>query len=229
MGPISTAGVYDYRKLKVANNAARDRAQNEPPGNLVIMSCGRVVEPSPGKVPKAPRNERNQWTLRVLVIAEGGGWPDGSVTVDIRNSGNPYANNLANFNSVRSNTIARVGNGRKLLQISTTNAPAGWTSANQSLTIDDGDDKLVVLRIQRKAWVAFRIYNTKARDYVPGIQMNLTIPNLGAQNVPSLQMRPRLFEDLDLPLNPDTAAIVSLGAQDNTQVWVAALDVRSED
>ena len=107
--------------------------------------------------------------------------------------------------------------------------PAGWTSANQSLTIDDGDDKLVVLRIQRKAWVAFRIYNTKARDYVPGIQMNLTIPNLGAQNVPSLQMRPRLFEDLDLPLNPDTAAIVSLGAQDNTQVWVAALDVRSED
>jgi hypothetical protein len=58
--------------------------------------------------------------------------------------------------------------------------------------------------------------------------MNLTIPNLGAQATPSLQLTPVLFEDLNLPLNPATAAIVNLGAQDNTQIWIAALNVRSE-
>src|SRR5262245_8038685 len=114
MGPISTGGVYDYRKLKTANNAARQRAQNEPPGNLVIMPCGRVVEQVPGKVPKAPRGERDQWTLRVLVIAEGGGWPNGPVTVDIKNSGTAYATYPATFISVKSNTITRVHQGRKL-------------------------------------------------------------------------------------------------------------------
>jgi hypothetical protein len=217
MLPAPGAQIYDFRKLKDANSAARERARQLGPG-AVVMACGKVAEPTPGKVPKAPRSQRGAWNIRVVVVAEGGGKPTGPLNVTIRNSGAPFVNPAVNFPGVQSDTFIHNATGRKLLQLQITHA--NWSPVNQALTIDNGDDKMVVFRIVRDPWVAFRIRDLAANDYVAAVPMTLSIPGAApAQVHNSTQINPLLFEGL--PANAGTAQIHDLGAQDNTAVYVA--------
>jgi hypothetical protein len=219
MGPVSQHGVYDFRKLKNADHSAQQRAQSLDPGKLVL-ACGRVVEQQPGKTPKAPKAQRHSWRLRVVVVADGGGWPVGLIPVDITQAGAPYGSHTVSFHgTVQSNDTQWVDNGLKLLRARVP-AAAGWSQSSQTVSLDDGDDKLVILRVMREPWVAFRVFHLKLDDYYPGLQWQLQIPGLaGVQTPNSLQLTPNLFESL--PANAVDADIQGIGTQDNTEVFVA--------
>lgn len=196
-------GVYDYRSIVVEHdNTVRPAGRRDP--TRPVLPC-----------------EQNNWTLRVRVIVDGPEFPHPNVTITAARAGRLPENKATRVDrTLESANVSWTGQGGA--PIFTLSAVLqGWTlQQSETISIADGDDKLVVLKLISTHWIEFRVLD-KDDVRLPNVPIRARVPfspaSGGVQTV-TQNTGPHGLQFSDLTVGA-TSVIHEVGQQDNNAVW----------